>query len=346
VPSLSPLLAVEGLEIAFPAGGAWVPVVRGVSFTVDRGELVGLVGESGSGKSLTALSIPRLVPAPGRIQGGRVLLDGVDLLTLSERQMRAVRGSRVGIVFQEPMTALNPVLSVGFQVAEAVRAHRRLSRAAARTEAVRLLDVVAIPDARRRLGDYPHQLSGGQRQRVMIAMALASSPDLLIADEPTTALDVTIQDQILALLEQLRRDLGLAVLLITHDLAVVAETCDRAVVLYAGEVVEEAVSEELFGAPAHPYTRGLLASLPRLDGVDGSGAVRRGALPAIPGQPPQATELPAGCSFSPRCPERVAACTVCRPELLAVRCGPAGSAPQARHTARCLLLAAKAGEAA
>ncbi len=319
-----------------------MPVVRGVSFTVGRGEFVGLVGESGSGKSLTALSVVGLVPPPGRVLRGRVLLDGEDLLLAPPARLQAVRGARVGFVFQEPMTALNPVFSIGFQVAEAVRAHAPgslLSRRAAVDEAVRLLDLVAIPDARRRLGDYPHQLSGGQRQRVVIAIALAGNPDLLLADEPTTALDVTIQAQILDLLERLRADLGLAVLLITHDLAVVAETCDRAVVLYAGEVVEEATAEELFAAPAHPYTRGLLAALPRLDGpVCGVGT---GRLPAIPGQPPQPTDLPAGCAFVPRCGERLAACAERRPDLVAV--GGIAGASGGGHVARCLLLAADPG---
>jgi oligopeptide/dipeptide ABC transporter ATP-binding protein len=316
-----------------------VPVVRGVSFAVGRGEFVGLVGESGSGKSLTALSVVGLVPPPGRVRSGRVLLDGEDLLQAPPARLRAVRGARVGFVFQEPMTALNPVLPIGFQVAEAVRAHlpgSRLPRRAALDETVRLLDLVAIPDARRRLNDYPHQLSGGQRQRVVIAIALASSPDLLLADEPTTALDVTIQAQILDLLERLRADLGLAVLLITHDLAVVAETCDRAVVLYAGEVVEEASVERLFAAPAHPYTRGLLASLPRLDGPTRAGAAG-GRLPAIPGQPPQPAGLPAGCAFVPRCGERLAACAERRPDLIALGApGAPGGGPG--HAARCLLL--------
>ena len=322
-----PLLELDGLEVAFPIGGAWVPVVRGMSFAVGRGELVGLVGESGSGKSMIALSVVGLVPPPGRVVRGRVLLDGEDLLAWPPRRLREVRGKRVGLVFQEPMTALNPVHSIGFQVVEAVRAHppgAQLSRRAAREEAVRLLDLVAIPDARRRLDDYPHQLSGGQRQRVVIAIALASGPDLLLADEPTTALDVTIQAQILALLERLRRELGLSVLLITHDLAVVAETCERAVVLYAGEVVEEASAEDLFARPAHPYTRGLLAALPRLQGL-----APGGRLPAIPGQPPQPASLPAGCAFAPRCGERLAACDERRPDLFAAAPG---------HTARCLLL--------
>jgi peptide/nickel transport system ATP-binding protein len=262
---MTPLLEIQDLEIAFPGGRE--PVVRGVSLSVGRGEIVGLVGESGSGKTMTALAVLGLVPPPGRVTGGRILLEGKqDVLTLRPRDLRAVRGRRIAMVFQEPATAFNPVYTIGFQIAEAVRAHRKISRREALDEAARLLDRVAIADARRRLGDYPHQLSGGQRQRAMIAMALAGGPDLLLADEPTTALDVTLQAQILELLEEIRRDLGLAVLLITHDLGVVAETCDRVVVMREGRIVEEAGVVELFRAPAHPYTRELLAAVPRLEG--------------------------------------------------------------------------------
>ena len=271
-----PLLEVEGLEVSFPAAtaaGGWRPVVRGASFTVGRGEAVGLVGESGSGKTLTALALLGLVPPPGRVTAGSVRLDGAssdaaprDLLTLGEPAWRAVRGRRIAMIFQEPATAFDPVFSIGFQIAEAVRAHRqgkpgrRMTRREAWAEAARLLDRVAIADAGRRLGDYPHQLSGGQRQRAMIAMALAGRPELLLADEPTTALDVTLQAQILELLADLRRELGLAVLLITHDFGVVAEACDRVVVMHAGRVVETAAVAELFRAPADPYTRALLAA--------------------------------------------------------------------------------------
>jgi peptide/nickel transport system ATP-binding protein len=277
-----PLLEVQGLEVSFPAAPAdtgWRPVVRGASFSVGRGEAVGLVGESGSGKTLTALALLGLVPPPGRVTAGSVRLvplDGAspeaadtaprDLLTLGEPAWRAVRGRRIAMIFQEPATAFDPVFSIGFQIAEAVRAHRqgkpgrRMTRREAWAEAARLLDRVAIADAGRRLGDYPHQLSGGQRQRAMIAMALAGRPELLLADEPTTALDVTLQAQILELLADLRRELGLAVLLITHDLGVVAEACDRVVVMHAGRVVETAAVAELFRAPADPYTRGLLAA--------------------------------------------------------------------------------------
>jgi ABC-type dipeptide/oligopeptide/nickel transport system ATPase component len=245
-------------------------VVRGVSLAVERGEIFGLVGESGSGKTLTALAILGLLPVNARVTAGRIDLEGpqgqaaVDLLTLGPRELRRVRGGRIGLAFQEPSTAMNPAYTVGFQIAEAVRAHRAMSRREARDEAVRLLDAVALPDARRRLDDYPHQLSGGQRQRAMIAMALAGGPDLLLADEPTTALDPTLQAQILELLEDLRQELGFSVLLITHDLGVVAATCDRVAVMHDGEIVEEAGVEALFRAPAHPYTRALLAAVPRL----------------------------------------------------------------------------------
>jgi peptide/nickel transport system ATP-binding protein len=317
------LLTIDDLRVSFAGQGGSrrgrrpVEAVRGVSFAVSRGEIVGLVGESGSGKSLTALAILGLTPADARVSGRiRLAPMGEDLLTLSPRRLRQVRGGRVGMIFQEPASALNPVFSIGFQVTEALRAHRSLSRPLsgkkARDEAVRLLDLVALPEPRRRLADYPHQLSGGQRQRVMIAMALAAGPDLLLADEPTTALDVTVQAQVLALLLRLRDELGLAVLLITHDFGVVAETCDRAVVLYAGEVVEEAPVGELLAHPAHPYTRALLASLPRLDAAT---AGSRQPLPAIPGQPPAPGALPVGCAFVPRCAEAFAPCEGERPEL-------------------------------
>jgi oligopeptide/dipeptide ABC transporter ATP-binding protein len=292
------LLAIEDLTVTFPVGGRPVEVVSEVTFGVDRGEMVGLVGESGSGKTMTALAVMRLVPPPGRIAAGRIAIEGDALLAMSEPEMRRVRGARIAMVFQEPMTALNPVFTIGDQIVEALRAHRDTSRAGARREAERLLDLVAMPDPPRRLDDYPHRLSGGQRQRAMIAMALACSPQVLLADEPTTALDVTIQAQILELLERLRRELELAVVLITHDLSVVAETCDRVVVMYAGRVVEEAPATTLFASPSHPYTRGLLAALPRL-----GRPAPRGELPSIPGQIPDAAARPSGCAFHPRCPE-------------------------------------------
>jgi oligopeptide/dipeptide ABC transporter ATP-binding protein len=320
---MPPLLSVQNLSVAFPHGEGWVAVLRQLSLSVEGGEFVGLVGESGSGKTLTALAIVRLLPEGGRILGGTIELAGDDLLGSSEEEMRRVRGGRISMVFQEPTTALNPVFTIGFQVAEAVKAHRGLDRRQAWREAGRLLDLVAIPAARQRLRDYPHQISGGQRQRVMLAMALAAHPDLLVADEPTTALDVTVQAQILELLETLRRELGLAILLITHDLAVVAETCQRVFVMYAGEVVEEATSDRLFAHPAHPYTRGLLAALPRL-GRRSS----RGSLPTIAGRVPDPGRLPEGCSFHPRCAEVLEIC--CRSEPPVVRMG-------ARHRARCFL---------
>ncbi|MDY7093101.1 MAG: ABC transporter ATP-binding protein [Acidobacteriota bacterium] len=327
------LLRVRGLTVQFPSSQGPVTVVEDLSFDLEAGRFVGLVGESGSGKSLTALSIMGLVPDPGRIAAGEVLLEGEDLLRLPPRRLRRVRGARVGMVFQEPMTALNPVLTIGFQIEEAVRLHRRMSRSAAQREAERLLDLVAIPDARRRLKDYPHQLSGGQRQRAMIAMALAGQPDLLLADEPTTALDVTIQAQILELLQSLREELGLAVLLITHDLAVVAETCERVLVMYAGELVEEAPVDQLFQRPDHPYTRGLVAASPRL----GQPAAR-GQLPTIPGQVPEAGHRPTGCPFHPRCPEVMEICRQEVPPLV-----PTGKGEHRnRRRARCFLHAPEA----
>ena len=319
----APLLAVDRLSVAFPGAGSDVAVVRELSFEIAPGEFLGLVGESGCGKSVTALALLRLVPEPGRITGGRITLGGDDLLALPEPEIRKVRGGRIGMIFQEPMAALNPVLTVGFQIAEAVRVHHPLSRREAREEARRLLERVAIPAPAERLKDYPHQLSGGQLQRVMIAIALAAGPELLVADEPTTALDVTVQAQILELLEELRDKLGLAVLLITHDLAVVAETCDRVVVMYAGQGVEEASVERLFAGPAHPYTRGLLAALPRL-----GKALRGGELPAIPGQVPEPARLPAGCAFHPRCAEAMEHCGRRQPATYTVGAG---------QTARCFL---------
>ena len=297
------LLSIRDLRVTFPLSGRRVAVIDGLSFDVACGEMVGLVGESGCGKSLTALSVLRLVPEPGRIESGEIRLGGQDLLRLPEADLRRVRGGRVGLIFQEPMVALNPVFTIGFQIVEAIRVHRRVSRRAAWDRAAELLDLVAIPEARQRLRDYPHQLSGGQRQRAMIAMALAAEPELLIADEPTTALDVTVQAQILELLERLRRDLGLAVLLITHDLAVVAESCERVLVMYAGRLVEEASVSDLFAAAAHPYTRGLLAAVPKL-----GHPAPRGELPTISGQVPDPSRLPGGCAFHPRCPEVLTQC--------------------------------------
>ena len=304
------LLTIEDLSVEFPGNGAPVRVLENVSLEVEKGEFVGLVGESGSGKTMTALSIMRLIPSPGKIATGRISFAGEELLTKSDAEMRKVRGARIGMIFQEPMTALNPVFTIGFQIVEALRVHRPLSKAEARKEAVRLLDLVAIPDAAQRLRDYPHQLSGGQRQRAMIAMTLACAPDLLLADEPTTALDVTIQAQILELLERLRRELGLALLLITHDLSVVAETCDRVLVMYSGRLVEEASVGNLFSQPSHPYTQGLLSALPRL-----GQPYERGRLPSIPGQIPDPAVRPSGCVFHPRCSEAFEPCSGLEPQL-------------------------------
>ena len=292
-----PLLAVEDLRTHFFNEDGVTRAVDGVSFNVEAGETLGVVGESGCGKSVTALSVLRLIPPRiGRVVGGRILFEGTNLLDLSEREMRAIRGDRIAMVFQEPMTSLNPVLTVGNQISEAVRIHRGVGRTAARTRAREVLELVKIPDARRRLDDYPHQFSGGMRQRVMIAMALACDPKLLIADEPTTALDVTIQAQVLELMLELKETTQAAVILITHDLGVVAETCQRVIVMYAGRKIEEAGVFELFDHPAHPYTRGLMASVAR--GKAG------GRLNEIPGMVPSLREPITGCAFAPRSEER------------------------------------------
>ncbi|SFV09024.1 peptide/nickel transport system ATP-binding protein [Methylobacterium sp. 174MFSha1.1] len=306
------LLDVQGLGIAFPRARP----VQDLSFTVDPGETVALVGESGSGKSLTALALMRLLPPRGRIASGTIRFDGRDIGTLSERRFREIRGREIAMVFQEPMTALNPVLTVGVQIAEVLRRHEGLSARAARTRAVDLLDRVRIPDPHRRVDAYPHQLSGGMRQRVMIAVAVACAPKLLIADEPTTALDVTIQAQVLDLIDGLRRDLGMAVLLITHDLGVVGQWADRVVVMYAGRRVEEAEPDALFDDPLHPYTRGLLAASPR--GRAGlHGEVLRGeALPEIPGSIASAHGQP-GCAFASRCPLAEPGCRAAPPPAVA-----------------------------
>jgi oligopeptide/dipeptide ABC transporter ATP-binding protein len=292
---MTPLLEVRDLAVAFPTARGTIRPVDGVSFRLERGRTLALVGESGSGKSLTALAILRLVPSPGSVAPGSMVRLGADVLTtLDEPAMRAVRGGRIGMVFQDPMTSLNPVFTAGDQIAEAVRAHRRMSARAARERALALLEEVGIPDPVRRLDDYPHQLSGGMRQRVMIAIALAAEPELLIADEPTTALDVTVQAQILELLDRLRAQRGMAVLLITHDLGVVAGRADHVAVMYAGQIVESAPTEALFAAPAHPYTKGLFGSIPKLEG-------ERGRLTPIPGMVPAPDAWPAGCRFAPRC---------------------------------------------
>ncbi len=300
------LLEVKDLRTQFPTRAGLVRAVDGVSFHVEEGELLGLVGESGCGKSITALSVMRLVSAPGRIVGGEILFAGENLLAASEERLREIRGDDIAMIFQDPMTSLNPVYTVGEQIAEALRLHRKLNRKQAREAAVEAMREVSIPDPGRRADDYPHQLSGGMRQRVMIAMALACDPRLLIADEPTTALDVTIQAQILELIDGLRRTRNLAVLLITHDLGVVAEVADRVAVMYTGRIVEQSPVEELFARPKHPYTEGLLRSVPKLTEA---GVKRAGRLSTIEGTVPKPTNLPEGCHFAPRCPHRMPRCT-------------------------------------
>ena len=296
------LLAVDGLKTVFHTRDGMLRAVDGVGFSLRPAETLAIVGESGCGKSVTALSLMRLVPdPPGRIVGGRVELAGVDLLSLKEEAMRRVRGKDISMIFQEPMTSLNPVISIGRQIAEVFLLHEDLDRSAARRRAIEMLRLVRIPEPEQRAGEYPHQLSGGMRQRAMIAMALACNPKVLIADEPTTALDVTIQAQILDLIIELQRTLGTAVILITHDLGVVAETAQRVIVMYAGRKVEEARVDELFAHPLHPYTRGLMASVPRLALMRGAGERADGRLAEIPGMVPSLAELPAGCVFAPRC---------------------------------------------
>ena len=292
------VLDVRDLRVSFPtSGGRRFHPVDGVSFTLDRGETLALVGESGCGKSLTSLALLRLVPAPGRVDSGSTIrLGDTDVLALEGEALRRIRGKRIGMIFQDPMTSLNPVFTVGDQIAEGVRAHARISKADARERARSLLQEVGIPDPAGRFDAYPHQLSGGMRQRVMIAIALAAEPDILVADEPTTALDVTVQAQILEVLDELRRQRGMAVLLITHDLGIVAGRADRVAVMYAGQIVEEAPTLELFEHPSHPYTQGLFASVPRI-----TGPVAR--LTPIAGTVPPATAWPSGCRFRPRCPQ-------------------------------------------
>jgi oligopeptide/dipeptide ABC transporter ATP-binding protein len=305
---MAPLLEVRDLRVQFTGDGAPVRAVDGVSFSLERGETYALVGESGCGKSATALSILRLVE-PGRIVGGKLIFEGRDLLELGEKAMRRLRGARIGIVFQEASAALNPVMRIGPQVTEALRVHRKISRREARDEAVRLLRTVALPEPEQQARAYPHELSGGMKQRVMLAIALSCSPSLVIADEPTTALDVTIQAQILALLRRLRAEMELTVLLITHDLGVVAENADRVGVMYAGRIVEEAPVNDLFNAPLHPYTRGLLRATPGREGIaEPEPPGRRNRLQTLPGAVPDPAHPPPGCRFHPRCAERIDPC--------------------------------------
>jgi peptide/nickel transport system ATP-binding protein/oligopeptide transport system ATP-binding protein len=305
------LLDVRGLTTAFRTGSGEINAIEDVGFTVAEGEVLGIVGESGSGKSVTALTIMGLLPQPpARIAAGSVSFAGKELVGLAESQMRKIRGPGIAMVFQEPMTSLNPLFSIGDQIMETFRAHERLPPRVQRARAIELLDKVGIPSAARRLDDYPHQLSGGQRQRVMIAIALSCRPRLLIADEPTTALDVTIQAQILDLLLDLRDEFGMAIMVITHNMGVVAETADRVLVMYAGRIVEQGPVEKIFDRPLHPYTRGLLACVPSLD----QDLFR---LAAIPGVLPEPSRRPPGCRFAPRCDRRIDACTAALPDLVA-----------------------------
>ncbi|MFN7952789.1 MAG: ABC transporter ATP-binding protein [bacterium] len=299
--AMPPILSVSGLTTTFPSDGGRVPVVDHVDFAIERGEVFALVGESGCGKSMTALSLLRLVPRPGKIEAGRIELDGVNVLDLDVDAMRAVRGADIAMIFQEPMTSLNPVVTAGAQVVEAILLHERVTRAAARDRTIALFKRVGIPDPADRFDAYPHQLSGGLKQRVMIAMALATNPKVLIADEPTTALDVTIQAQILELLRDLRRDLGMAIVLITHDLGVVSELADRIAVMYAGRVVETGHTRAVIDSPLHPYTQGLLRSIP-------ARAARGARLYEIQGVVPPPNEWPPGCRFTNRCPVALAPC--------------------------------------
>ncbi len=314
------ILRVEQLSTVFHTESGLVKAVDNVSFSIDKGSVLGVVGESGCGKSITSLSMLRLVPPPGEIVGGRIILEGQDLLSISEAQMRKVRGNKIAFIPQDPMTSLNPVYTVGAQIVEAIELHQRVGRDEARQRAIQALEQVRIPQAGQRVDDYPHQFSGGMRQRVMIAMALSCNPLVLIADEPTTALDVTVQAQILDLLRELQRDRGMSILLITHDLGVVAEMCEHVAVMYAGSVVEYAEVKELFRNPKHPYTNGLLNSVPRPDTVK---------LKPIEGQPPSLLALPPGCRFANRCP------------LVEDRCLPAVPPLEEKvleHFARCVVV--------
>ena len=304
------LLEVRGLNTAFQTGRGEISAIEDISFELNEGEILGIVGESGSGKSVTALTIMGLLPQPpARIAAGSVRFAGEELTTASESRMEKIRGAGISMIFQEPMTSLNPVFTIGEQIMETVRAHERMSASAQRERAIEMLDRVGIPSANKRLNDYPHQLSGGQRQRVMIAMSLACRPKLLIADEPTTALDVTIQAQVLDLLMDLRDELGMAIMIITHNIGVIAEVADRVLVMYAGRIVEQSPAADLFDAPQHPYTKGLLACVPTLQ-------QDRHRLIAIPGSLPEPARRPPGCRFAPRCTYRIEACRTAIPPLV------------------------------
>lgn len=307
---MPPLLSVRGLKTYFQSEDGLVPAVDGVSFDLEKGSTLGIVGESGCGKSITSLSIMRLIPSPpGRIVAGEILFEGEDLLKKSPAEMRKIRGNDISMIFQEPMTSLNPVFTIGDQIMEAIILHQKLDKKAARERAIEMLRLVGIPEPQRRVDEYPHQLSGGMRQRVMIAMALSCNPKLLIADEPTTALDVTIQAQILDLMRKLRDELGTSIILITHDLGVVAEMCDEVIVMYAGKVVERTDVRSLFRDPKHPYTRGLLGSLPKLH-------EKQERLQTIEGVVPSPFAMPTGCRFHPRCEFARDICRAEQPELL------------------------------
>ena len=320
------ILEVKNLKTAFETESGNVLAVDDVSFSVSRGKTICLVGESGCGKSVTSLSIMRLVPSPpGKIAGGEILYEGKDLLKLSNPEMRKIRGKEISMIFQEPMTSLNPVFTIGNQICEAIELHQDLPRGKVKEKAVEMLSLVGIPSPERRFDDYPHQLSGGMRQRVMIAMALSCNPKILIADEPTTALDVTIQAQILDLLRGLQSKLGMGLILITHDLGVVAEMADEVIVMYAGRVVEQASVRDLFASPKHPYTRGLLRSVPVLS-VDAKAFANRKRLETIPGIVPSLLELPKGCRFQDRCPQVGDDCRAREPELRVISAG---------HSIRC-----------
>jgi oligopeptide transport system ATP-binding protein len=326
-----PLLEVNKLKTQFFTQDGVVRAVNGVSFYVDEGETLGIVGESGCGKSVSVLSVMRLIPQPpGRIVGGEVMFDGRNLLDLSNDEIRRVRGNQIAMIFQDPMTSLNPVLTIGRQIGEALELHLDMSREDARKRSAELLEMVGIPEAEDRLDDYPHQFSGGMRQRAMIAMGLACNPMLLIADEPTTALDVTIQAQIVELIKRLRDEIGMAIIWITHDLGVVAGLADRVMVMYAGFAVEEAQVKEVYGNPRHPYTIGMLGSLPRLD------EIREDKLMSIEGLPPDLIDLPEGCPFEARCVYAIEKCRTERPELEPV--GP-------RHRIACWVDVTRAGRA-
>ena len=325
------VLEVKNLRTSFFTDEGEVKAVDDVSFNVYKGKTLGIVGESGCGKSVTSLSIMRLIPTPpGRIVGGEILYQGKDLLKLELSQMRSIRGNEISMIFQEPMTSLNPVFTVGNQICEAIALHQKLPRGEVRNKAIEMLTLVGIPSPEKRIDDYPHQLSGGMRQRVMIAMALSCNPNLLIADEPTTALDVTIQAQILDLLKGLQSKVGMGMVLITHDLGVVAEVADEVIVMYAGRVVEQGTVQEIFGNPKHPYTKGLLNSIPTLN-KDPTGKVKKKRLETIPGIVPNLLHLPRGCRFQDRCSYVIEECKPKEPDLRVIK-----PEPRLPHAIRCI----------